>query len=83
MTAYVEGSGPAVEAVATHGVGHVVGAAALGRWPGAASWAGHVTASLAVDDPFAPVTHYRSLADLTYVDDTLRDIRSMAESGEP
>ncbi|MFJ9426459.1 NAD(P)H-binding protein [Streptomyces sp. NPDC101249] len=80
-TAYVEGSRPAVEAVAAHGVGHVVGVSALGRGTVAARRAGHVTASLAMDDLFATVTHYRSLANPTFMDNTLRDIPSILRDG--
>ncbi|MEU5386913.1 NAD(P)H-binding protein [Kitasatospora cineracea] len=81
MTSYVEGSRPGVEAVAAHGVRHVVGVSALGRGTAAADRAGHVTASLAMDDLFATVTNYRSLANPTFMDNTLRDIRTILDDG--
>lgn len=81
MTSYVEASRPGVEAVTAHGVRHVVGVSALGRGTAAAGRAGHVTASLAMDDLFATVTNYRSLANPTFMDNTLRDIRTILGEG--
>ncbi|MEV4560682.1 NAD(P)H-binding protein [Kitasatospora sp. NPDC049285] len=81
MTSYVEYSRPGVEAVAAHGVRHVVGVSALGRGTAVADRAGHVTASLAMDDLFATVTNYRSLANPTFMDNTLRDLRTILDDG--
>ncbi|MFD8735997.1 NAD(P)H-binding protein [Streptomyces sp. NPDC059618] len=81
MTSYVEHSRPGAEAVAAHGVRHVVGVSALGRGTAVADRAGHVTASLAMDDLFAAVTNYRALANPTFMDNTLRDIRTILGDG--
>jgi uncharacterized protein YbjT (DUF2867 family) len=81
MTSYVEGSRPGAEAVAAHGVRHVVGVSALGRGTAVAHRAGNVTASLAMDDLFAAVTNYRALANPTFMDNTLRDIRTILGDG--
>ncbi|MFI9322001.1 NAD(P)H-binding protein [Kitasatospora aureofaciens] len=81
MTSYVENSRPGVEAVAAHGVRHVVGVSALGRGTAVADRAGHVTASLAMDDLFATVTNYRALTNPTFMDNTLRDIRTILGDG--
>ncbi|WP_055585186.1 NmrA family NAD(P)-binding protein [Streptacidiphilus griseoplanus] len=81
MTSYVEGSRPGVEAVAAHGVRHVVGVSALGRGTAVAGRAGNVTASLAMDDLFAAVTNYRALANPGFMDNTLRDIRTILSDG--
>jgi uncharacterized protein YbjT (DUF2867 family) len=72
VTAYRGASRAGAEAVATHGVGHVVGVSALGRGTPVAHRAGHVTGSLAMDDLFAAATHYRALANATFMDNTLR-----------
>ncbi|GAA1229567.1 NAD(P)H-binding protein [Kitasatospora nipponensis] len=81
MTSYVESSRPGAEAVAAHGVRHVVGVSALGRGTAVADRAGNVTASLAMDDLFAAVTNYRSLANPSFMDNTLRDIRTILGDG--
>ncbi|WP_333753526.1 NmrA family NAD(P)-binding protein [Streptomyces sp. IBSBF 2394] len=81
MTSYVEASRPGVEAVAAHGVRHVVGVSALGRGTAVADRAGNGTASLAMDDLFATVTNYRALANPTFMDNTLRDIRTILGQG--
>ncbi|MBN9754940.1 hypothetical protein Ae406Ps2_4059c [Pseudonocardia sp. Ae406_Ps2] len=72
VTASRDASRPGAEAVATHGVGHVVGVSALGRGTPLAHRAGHVTGSLAMDDLFAATSHYRALANPTFMDNTLR-----------
>ncbi|WP_405560868.1 NAD(P)H-binding protein [Streptomyces sp. NBC_01180] len=81
MTSYVEASRPGVEAVTAHGVPHVVGVSALGRGTAVAGQAGHVTASLAMDDLFTTVTNYRSLANPTFMDNTLREIHAILGEG--
>ncbi|MFE0465240.1 NAD(P)H-binding protein, partial [Kitasatospora sp. NPDC058965] len=81
MTSYVEHSRPGAEAVAAHGVRHVVGVSALGRGTAVADRAGHVTASLAMDDLFAAVANYRALANPSFMDNTLRDIRTILGDG--
>ncbi|MFD0020722.1 NAD(P)H-binding protein [Streptomyces sp. NPDC058382] len=81
ITSYVEASRPGVEAVAAHGVRHVVGVSALGRGTTVSGRAGNVTASLAMDDLFATVTNYRSLANPSFMDNTLRDVRTILGEG--
>lgn len=81
MTSYVDASRPGVEAVTAHGVRHVVGVSALGRRTAVAGRADNVTASLAMDDLYATVTNYRSLANPTFMDNTLRDIRTILGEG--
>ncbi|WP_067678350.1 NmrA family NAD(P)-binding protein [Nocardia miyunensis] len=73
---------PAVEAFAAHGVGHVVGVSALGRGTAAAGRAGHVTASLAMDDLIAGSgVAYRALANPTFMDNLLRQVNSIRDQG--
>ncbi|WP_067902547.1 NAD(P)H-binding protein [Nocardia vaccinii] len=73
---------PAAEAFAAHGVGHVVGVSALGRGTAAAGRAGHVTASLAMDDLIASTgVAYRALANPTFMDNLLRQVNSIREQG--
>jgi uncharacterized protein YbjT (DUF2867 family) len=78
--AYVDFSRAGCAAVRACGVKHVVGVSALGRgWPRSA---GHVTATLAVDDMFAQSgAHYRALACGSLMDNLLRQIDSIAENG--
>jgi uncharacterized protein YbjT (DUF2867 family) len=79
--AYVEPSRAAVEAVAAHGIGHVVGVSALGRGTPVAGRAGNVTGSLAMDDRFAAVTGYRALANPSFMDNTLRALPAILADG--
>ncbi|MEU8955219.1 NAD(P)H-binding protein [Streptomyces sp. NPDC048518] len=73
---------PAAQALATHGVGHVVGVSALGRGTPAADRAGLVTASLAMDDLIAGTgVAYRALANPSYFENFLEDAEEIREKG--
>lgn len=78
--AYGDFSRAGCEAVRICGVKHVVGVSALGRgWP---KGAGHVTATLKVDDMFANTgVHYRALACASLMDNLLRQIDNLADNG--
>jgi uncharacterized protein YbjT (DUF2867 family) len=78
--AYVGFSRPACEAFAHHGVKRVVGISALGR--GVAGNAGHVTASLAMDDLIASTgVHYRALTMPSFMDNVLRQVDLIRDRG--
>ncbi|WP_413105218.1 NAD(P)H-binding protein [Streptomyces sp. Inha503] len=73
---------PAAKAFTVHGVGHVVGVSALGRGTPAADRAGHVTASLAMDDLIAGTgVAYRALACPSFMDNLLRQVASIRDDG--
>ncbi|MBI0294865.1 NAD(P)H-binding protein [Streptomyces sp. PRKS01-29] len=73
---------PAAKAFTVHGVGHVVGVSALGRGTPAAGRAGHVTASLAMDDLIAGTgVAYRALACPSFMDNLLRQAASIRDDG--
>ncbi|MFJ1704851.1 NAD(P)H-binding protein [Kitasatospora sp. NPDC088346] len=73
---------PAVEALATHRVGHVVGVSALGRGTPFADRAGLVTASLAMDDLIAGSgVAYRALANPSFFENLLEEAESIRERG--
>ncbi|OON81643.1 NAD(P)H-binding protein [Streptomyces tsukubensis] len=72
----------AAEAFRTHGVRHVVGVSALGRGTPVADRAGHVTASLAMDDLIASTgVSYRALANPTFMDNLLWQVASIRDHG--
>ncbi|MFF7411971.1 NAD(P)H-binding protein [Streptomyces lydicus] len=72
----------AAKAFTTHGVGHVVGVSALGRGTPVAGRAGHVTASLAMDDLIASTgVSYRALANPTFFDNLLWQVASLRDNG--
>ena len=72
----------AAQAFTAHGVGHVVGVSALGRGTPAAGRAGLVTASLAMDDLIASTgVAYRALANPSFMDNLLRQVRSIRDQG--
>ncbi|QMU80270.1 NAD(P)H-binding protein [Streptacidiphilus sp. PB12-B1b] len=80
--AYSGFSGPAVRALAAHGVGHVVGVSALGRGTPLADRAGLVTASLALDDLIAGTgVAYRALANPSFFENLLEEADSIREKG--
>ncbi|MEU8589429.1 NAD(P)H-binding protein [Streptomyces sp. NPDC048664] len=80
--AYSGFSGPAVKALAAHGVGHVVGVSALGRGTPLADRAGLVTASLALDDLIAGSgVAYRALANPSFFENLLEESESIRERG--
>ncbi|MET9618047.1 NAD(P)H-binding protein [Kitasatospora indigofera] len=73
---------PAVQALAAHGVGHVVGVSALGRGTPLAGRAGLVTASLAMDDLIAGSgVAYRALANPSFFENLLEEAGSIREQG--
>lgn len=72
----------AAQAFRAHGVGHVVGVSALGRGTPVAGRAGLVTASLAMDDLIAGTgVPYRALANPSFMDNLLRQVRSIRDEG--
>jgi uncharacterized protein YbjT (DUF2867 family) len=72
----------AAQALAAHGVGHVVGVSALGRGTPVAGRAGLVTASLAMDDLIASTgVAYRALANPSFMDNLLREAASIRDEG--
>lgn len=78
--AYVEFSRAFCDAVSSSTVTHVVGVSALGRgWPKAA---GHVTASLKMDDMIGDtVVNYRALACASLMDNILRQAGLIRDDG--
>lgn len=83
LAPYVDFTRPACEAFVRQGVGRVVGVSALGRGvPGSDSTAGHVTASLAMDDLIAATgVPYRALANPSFMDNVLRQVTSIRDQG--
>ncbi len=80
--AYVGFTRPAAEAIRSQGVGRVVDVSALGRGTPYASRAGHVTASLAMDDLIAGTgVAFRALAMPSFMDNVLRQARVIKERG--
>ncbi|WP_433663951.1 NAD(P)H-binding protein [Nocardia sp. CA-128927] len=72
----------AAKAFTANGVGHVVGVSALGRGTPVAGRAGHVTASLAMDDLIAGTgAAYRALANPSFMDNLLRQVVSIRDDG--
>lgn len=73
---------PAANALAVHGVGHVVSVSALGRGTPLAGRAGLVTASLAMDDILSGSgVAYRALANPSFFENLLEDADSIREQG--
>lgn len=73
---YVTASIPGAEAVHRHGVERVVIVSALGR--GSGLYAGHVSASLAMEDLFRSTgVHVRALANPSFMDNVLRQLPSL------
>ena len=82
QAAYVDFSRAACEAFTRHGVGRVVGVSALGRGTPMAGRAGHVTASLAMDDMItATGVPYRALALPSFMDNIARQAASITGDG--
>ncbi|AEM85512.1 NAD(P)H-binding protein [Streptomyces violaceusniger] len=81
-TAYSGFTHAAAKAITAHGIGHVVGVSALGRGTPVAGRAGHVTASLAMDDLIAGTgVAYRALACPSFMDNLLRQLASIRDDG--
>lgn len=75
--AYVTASIPAADAVVRHGVQRVVTISALGR--GTGIYAGHISASWAMDDLFRSTgTHVRALTMPSFMDNFIRQAPSIA-----
>ncbi|MEU6851150.1 NAD(P)H-binding protein [Actinacidiphila alni] len=73
---------PAAAAIRELGVGHVVSVSALGRGTPYAGRAGHVTASLAMDDLLAGTgAAFRALVMPGFMDNLLRQVRTIKEQG--
>ncbi|WP_211165823.1 NAD(P)H-binding protein [Azoarcus sp. TTM-91] len=80
--AYVEFTRPACEAITRHGVRRVVGITALGRGTPMAANAGHVTASLAMDDLIAETgVAFRALAMPSFMDNIARQAAPIRDQG--
>ena len=80
--AYADFTQPAAEAFARHGVERVVGVSALGRGTRWADHAGHITASLAMDDLIAStVVAYRALTNPSFMDNIVRQAESIRNQG--
>lgn len=78
--AYVDFSRPAADAIARHGVGHVVSVSALGRNTPWERRAGLVTASLDMDDLMASTgTAFRALTMPSFMDNMLRQAAAIRE----
>jgi uncharacterized protein YbjT (DUF2867 family) len=80
--AYVDFSRPAADAFKRHEVRRVVGISALGRGTAVAGRAGHVTASLAMDDLIASTgVSYRALTMPSFMDNTARQAAVIRDQG--
>ncbi|MQY05873.1 NAD(P)H-binding protein [Actinomadura macrotermitis] len=80
--AFVDFTRPACAAFTEQGVQRVVGVSALGRGTPMAANAGHVTASLAMDDLIAGTgVAYRALALPTFMDNMLRQAEPIKNEG--
>jgi uncharacterized protein YbjT (DUF2867 family) len=80
--AYIGFTRPAAEAFRKHGVKRVVGVSALGRGTPWASRAGHVTASLAMDDLIASTgVAYRALTNPSFMDNIVAQATAIKNQG--
>jgi uncharacterized protein YbjT (DUF2867 family) len=80
--AYRDFARPACEALRSHGVKRVVSVSALGRGTTLANHAGHVTATLAMDDLIASTgVHLRELAMPSFMDNLLRQVQPIKTQG--
>ncbi|WP_129839964.1 NAD(P)H-binding protein [Streptomyces sp. RFCAC02] len=80
--AYVGFSRPAAAALTARGVKRVVAVSSLGRGTPQAAHAGHITASLAMDDLLASTgVHYRALALPSFMDNVLRQTALIRDRG--
>jgi len=82
QAAYVGFTRPAAEAIRDQGVKRVVDVSALGRHTGYAGQAGHVTASLAMDDLIASTgVAFRALTAPSFMDNMLRQVHAIKDQG--
>lgn len=80
--AYVDFARPACDAFTSQGVKRVVGISALGRGMAVAANAGHVTATLAMDDLIASTgVSYRALANASFMNNLLRQVQPIKSQG--
>ncbi|WP_158818533.1 NAD(P)H-binding protein [Methylocapsa sp. S129] len=80
--AYVDFSRPACAAFQSHGIKRVVGISALGRGTALARNAGHVTASLKMDDLIASTgVSFRALTMPGFMDNMLRQVEPIRNQG--
>ncbi|RUU42576.1 NmrA family transcriptional regulator [Mesorhizobium sp. M6A.T.Ce.TU.002.03.1.1] len=80
--AYVDFSRPACDAIKSQGVKRVVAVSALGRGTAVAGKAGHVSASLAMDDLIASTgVSYRALTMPSFMDNILRQVVPIRNQG--
>lgn len=81
--AFVGFTRPAAEAIRDQGVKRVVSVSALGRGTAVVDHAGHVTASLAMDDLIAGTgVAFRALAAASFMDNVLRQVQPIKEQGK-
>ena len=81
-TAYVDFSRPACRAIAALGVRRVVSISALGRGTPMAADAGHVTASLEMDDLIASTgAHFRALTMPSFMENITRQAGAIRDRG--
>ena len=82
MSAYVDFTRPACEAIKRNGLGSVVSISALGRGTPMAANAGYITASLAMDDLIASTgVAFRALTMPSFMDNIARQASSIHEQG--
>jgi len=80
--AYVDFSRPACQAIAKRGIRRVVGVSALGRGTPMAAHAGHVTASLEMDDLIAATgADFRALTMPSFMENIARQAAAIRDSG--
>ena len=80
--AYLDFTRPASAALRQHGVARVVAVSALGRGTDMAARAGHVTASLAMDDMIAETgVGFRALTMPSFMDNVLRQVVAIRDHG--
>jgi uncharacterized protein YbjT (DUF2867 family) len=80
--AFVGFSQPAVDAIRRHGVKRVVSISGLGRGTPAGAHAGHVTATLAVDDAIMKTgVAFRALTMPSFMDNVLRQVAPIRDQG--
>ena len=80
--AYLDFTRPASAALRQHGVARVVAVSALGRGTDMAARAGHVTASLAMDDMIAETgVSFRALTMPSFMDNVLRQVVAIRDHG--
>jgi uncharacterized protein YbjT (DUF2867 family) len=81
-TAYVDFSRPACDSIKSQGVKRVVAVSALGRGTAVAWKAGHVSASLKMDDLIASTgVSYRALTMPSFMDNILRQVKPIKSQG--